>query len=299
MNFLLGTIIIILLLFPGFLFRSVYLNVEHGRTFKSSLVEELLFSLVPNVLIHSCLLLFILNRTDFSLDGFYLILINHRDGTDYLDIWEILFFLLYCLTSFFVAIVTGYFFRLLSVGQNWQINIPIFRIRNEWYYTLAGQYLQPPLRSTIFQRIFLRRFRRQFVRPDRILIDALVEINKEAFLYRGRLERFVLSKEDGIDRLYLTDVKRRKFSDEKPDVKSEREKLEEFGELDKLLDSPINMEDVSESDSAALMELLIDKRYYNIPGNNLILPYSEIKNLNIIYIFLDPVQRLNSSIPTI
>lgn len=52
MNFLLGASIIVLLLFPGLVFRLLYLHGRHTRGFSFGIVEELLLSVVPTLPVH-------------------------------------------------------------------------------------------------------------------------------------------------------------------------------------------------------------------------------------------------------
>lgn len=259
MNFLLGTLLIILFLFPGFLFRSWYLNVRHGRSFKSSFVEELLFSIVPTILIHLILSPVVI-WLGFNLDGFYLIMINNPAGIDWIANPDFYKILLYCLGTYLLGAVGGLAVRKLAEGLNWDINIPLFRTRNEWYFVLSGFFIHVGRR-------------RIFVESDVVKIDAVVELNKDAYIYRGTLSDFVLSKEDGIDRIYLSNVVRRRL------ILDERREPQ-----------------ISEESKTVGTQLLpnkgeeyFDERYYQIPGNTFVLPYREIKSLNITYVLIEEV----------
>src|SRR5215211_1438611 len=111
MNFILGTLLIILFLFPGFIFRVSYLGVSHGRSFKSSIMEELFFSVVPCLLIH---LLFIpvTFLFGFDVDGFYLLMINNANATDWMENTNFVQILFYFLTTFSLGFLCGILFRL-------------------------------------------------------------------------------------------------------------------------------------------------------------------------------------------
>ena len=74
-------------------------------------------------------------------------------------------------------------------------------------------------------------------------------------IYSGILENYFLSKENGLDRIYLRNVYRRKLKD---DLGNEHGNV---GYLDRHLDN----------------------RYYAMPGDLFIINYDKIINLNITY----------------
>jgi len=280
-NFLLGTLLIILFLFPGFIFRASYLNVLHGRSFRSTFVEELLFSLVPSILIHVLVIVFTLLLTDFSVKGFYFLMINHEQASNWMTNWDILKLIAYCILTYILGYGFGFMFRRYVVERlNWDINIPIFRIRNEWYYILKGFLFQIQRRSG--------RTWQMFAEPDEIRVDALFEIGKESFIYRGKLENFVLSKEDGIDRLYLSEVTRRRLEHDENESESKKEEIKKKpqGDYIKREGDKLKLE-IRSGGIPERPRSIIDPRYYTIPGNTFVLPFREIKNLNITYIFIE------------
>jgi hypothetical protein len=273
MNFLLATLIIILLLFPGFLFRAQYLNVSHGRTFRSTLIEELLFSIIPCIIIHLPLI-HLAFCYSLSAEGFYLLMINNPEAINYIDQEAFLGLLYYFLGSFFLALLLGSSFRYISELFNWEINVPMLRIRNEWYYKLTGTFL-----------INSKSKRRRYAPARQVNVDVVVELNKDAYIYRGTLEYFVLSKEDGIDRLFLKNAKRRKLSFDASEKKAQGENVK--GEEEKILkifEQAISLDD---DDKFDLIEKFDKNEYYNIPGDEIIIPYREIKNLNLTYVFVE------------
>ena len=271
MNFLLGTLLIILLLFPGFIFRAGYLNVPYGRTFKSTIVEELFFSIVPSIVIHIAILPFAF-WIGFNLQGFYLIMINNAEGTRYIEKYDLLQFILYCVATYIVGFFLGILTRRGIEKLNWEINFPLFRIRNEWYYQLTGFFITNPDN------------RRNFVRADQVEVNVVVELDKTAYLYKGQLADFVLSKEDGIDRLFIKNAKRKKLEFiKKADTTQSIENSDNEGSLLKALleTGEISLDDDTQKE--LIDKIDDDKDYYEIPGDSIIVPYKEVKNLNLIY----------------
>lgn len=88
--------------------------------------------------------------------------------------------------------------------------------------------------------------------PDLIVISAVVEIAKEAFLYVGVLDEFFVDSEGQLDRLVLQGVARRPMAADKPGA---------------------NAPEVSDTE-----------RFYNVDGDSFVLRYSEMITLNVQYI---------------
>ena len=79
----------------------------------------------------------------------------------------------------------------------------------------------------------------------------LVETKEGSVLYCGLLDEFYLS-EDGVDRICLYEVYCRRFDQ---DIK----------------------------DSERMPNKSFDERYYKMPGDLFVIPYSQIRNLNLTY----------------
>ena len=91
-----------------------------------------------------------------------------------------------------------------------------------------------------------------------VYVDALVETKEGSYLYCGLIEDFFLSRDNGLDRLYFKKVYRRKLGE---DFKRESED-----------DAPTSK--------------WLDERYYEMPGEFFVIPYAQIKNMNVRYFYL-------------
>ena len=87
---------------------------------------------------------------------------------------------------------------------------------------------------------------------DFVQVDVVVNTADGDVLYTGILENYTLNKDQGIDRVFMSHVHRRAFRD------------------DAAPDGPLRAR-------------AVDDRYYELPGNFFVVPFSEIRNLNIIY----------------
>jgi hypothetical protein len=193
----------------------------------------------------------------------YLLLIN-SDKAPVHDLTEnnVFLFVLYCTVVYIIAWYLGGVARRVVVKNKLDIQYPILRLHNDWHYILSGLILDFPGQPGDSENV------------NTIWIDALVENKEGNVIYSGILKHYVLSKEDGLDRLYLTAVQRRLFKD---DV------VQEFSGHDEASNADAGVENTVDYDVEQQDELTTDDRYYFMPGDYFILPYQEIKNLNIIY----------------
>ena len=241
MNFALPTIILLLMLVPGFLFRRLYYSGEFSKEyFKQNFTDYLFPSLIFSVLIHLfCQSLIRMFGYKISLWPLFLLVGSNgsssETGLAFLQIYKNIYHLFFYFTfTAFTGAVLGlfskYIVRKLKLDRKYQL----FRYQNEWHYVFTGEILDFPNISG-----------QSNVQPEVQYVDALVKTAEGSILYSGYLSHYVLSSSNGIDQLYLSDVKRRYLKDDH---------------------QPENIDP-----------------YYYMPGNFTIIPYAQVMNLNITY----------------
>jgi hypothetical protein len=251
MNIAVGALVLLLLIFPGILFRFAYLSGPYSRkNFQSSISDEVVLSLIPAFLIQSlayCVTEYILSiDIDVSLLIRLVAQIQSITPQEFEAIeHSILFFAVYSTITCIFGFLSGKLFRNLVSRYNWDIKYHSLRFNNEWYYLLTGRILDFPSNSGNSAKINLVR------------VDVMSESQGTAIIYSGILREFYLSKTDGLDRIYLTNVYRRNLSDDSP---------REF---------------------TAPLEQEFDDRYYKMPGDVFVIPYQLIKNINITYYIIE------------
>ena len=251
MNIAFGALVLLILLLPGLVFRVAYLNVRYsGKSFRSTIVDETLLAVAPALILQIIGFEVVENilRHPVSLITIYQLIISSGNFSHF-DIVEksLGSFLLYNLLLGTAAYFLGVGARKLIQHYKIQYKYPLFRFQNDWYHILKGTILSFQGNAQDMEEI------------DYVWVDVMLESKEGTFIYSGILKDFFLSKDEGLDRIYLTNVRRRRMSDDLADTDDTAE--------------------TSESDS--LLEL--DKRYYYMPGDFFIIPYSQIKNLNVIY----------------
>ena len=269
MNIAFGALILLLLLIPGLFFRVAYLNVRYsGKTFKSTIIDETLLALAPAFIIQIGGFLFVeyvLHRS-VSLQTIYQLIISSASFKDFEILRRSLgWFLLYSVVLWVVSWMLGYAVRTLIKAFGLDYKYPIFRFQNSWYPILKGTLVNFPGYRHLQANIQL------------VWIDVIVETKEGSYIYSGVIDDFFLTKEEGLDRIYLKNVRRRRLTNEPNDLPEtpavEATPVTDLGEIDEL-------EIASEMDD-------LDKRYYYMPGDFFIIPYSQIKNMNIRYYSLD------------
>ena len=250
MNIAFGALVIFLLLFPGIIFRLAYLEGPYSRrSIQSSLVDELILSLIPAFVIQfvGYWLVETLPFLPYEVDekNFYYLLTG-QPGLDFTYIeTSVVGFVCYQCVIFIISFGLGKAFRWGVLHFQLDRRFHLLRMYNEWYYALSGRLesIDSTQNSTIL--------------PD-VFVDVLVETKEGSYLYCGLLKDFFLSKDNGLDRLYFEEVYRRKLCEDT--TKPPTDEL-----------TPAKW---------------LDSRYYEMPGEVFVIPYSQVKNLNIRYLYL-------------
>jgi hypothetical protein len=120
------------------------------------------------------------------------------------------------------------------------IRYKFFRLNNEWHYLFSGEILDFPDVVGESENIEI------------IQIDLLATTGEESVIYSGILQDYYLSKDNGLDRIYLSQVYRRKLKD-----------------------------DLAHADQSNIQKL--DERYYQMPGELFVIHYDKIVNMNVTY----------------
>jgi len=266
MNIALGALLILLLLFPGIVFRISYLNVPYGRkTFTLNFTDELLFSFIPAFILQFIGYYVVsIGPTSANLGLIYRLLISDKpDATLYAGIQQsFLPFSLYCFVMYFVAFVAGWLSRRFVHATKLHQTSDLFRFNNDWYALLSGEIIEQKKHKNPEMDLQVKDI-------YYVLANILVDTKNESYMYTGILTDFILSKDEGLDRIYLTGTRCRKFNgDTKMPAKEEEfPKIEEVSnQIEKVSDPP--------SENHSLIRSI---------DNYFMIPYREIKNMNITY----------------
>ena len=246
MNLVVGSLLLFILISPGIVFRYAYLQGNYAKqSFKISAVDEIFWSLIP-ALFFQFLGVIILEQLSYEvrIDYMYDLLTGTSDGLDFQIIKEsFLPFFVYITVLTGTAALLGFSLRVLVRKTQLDLRYYFLRVNNEWYYLLSGEILDQLDYPGESKNI------------EMIQIDALVNTGEGPMVYCGVLKDYYLSKDNGLDRLYLSNVYRRKFQDDL----GRKDHMAEYGARN------------------------LDERYYAMPGDLFVITYNNIINLNITY----------------
>lgn len=238
MSLAIPTLTLIFLLAPGLMFRRGYFSNEFSQEyFKASFTDLLIATIFPGVLAHVLAYCAVVGHF-YRIDPKTLAVL--LSGTDdpsqiraafsliYYNGFEILSYLLIVSV---VSGILGYLFKAFIRSQKIDRSFRLFRFKNEWHYLFTGEILDFPGQAGKTEDV------------DMIYVDALVDCGEGSILYSGVLADYILGQNGGLDRIFLSDTRRRY----------------------------LKKDNGAESD------------YYEMPGNLFVIPYSKIINLHITY----------------
>lgn len=245
MNLLLSSILLFILVAPGLIFRFSYLQGTYAKlNFKVSAIDEIFWALLPALFLQFASILVLENFFDarIRIEIFYQLLNGDASpGIDFIAIRAGLFqFLIYTASLILISAALGRLFRLIIRMSRLDIRYRFFRLNNEWHYLFSGEILDFPDVIGESENIEI------------IQIDLLANIGEGSVIYSGILQDYYLSKDNGLDRIYLSQVHRRKLKD-----------------------------DLAHADQSNVQKL--DERYYQMPGELFVIHYDKIMNMNVTY----------------
>ena len=180
------------------------------KSFRSTLIDELLASVVP-ALIFQVAGFWIaehLFHTRVDLKLVYSLItgseIEKLPGSAWDEIRASLpAYLYYNLCMLASAWLVGKGVRWAVVHWNLDIRFHFLRFNNDWYYLLSGRILDfPNISGEVVGEFF-------------ITVNAIVETGGEGYLYRGVLEDYYFSTDGGLDRIYISNVYRRRLDSDR------------------------------------------------------------------------------------
>jgi hypothetical protein len=318
LNFAFPAIVILVLLGPGFAFYSVYagkLRRSQDTVISSTSVTlATLVTVGSSVPLHGLwiILCFYLSKIPVSVElarpvdlSIALILVMGANDQEILRsaITSVsnsaAYVALYFLTLWFAAFALGGWVRKLVAARKWDLKYAFLKLDNPWHYFFNGDIRY----ENLFQKVkeaeldvkakkkraktdedFIPRLReaeeklqravlRQANGPPRIgavYLSLTVELTGKTFLYVGELESYEIDGGGVPQWIALrAPVARRELSDDRPQATS-LARLRRRSSFSPPFSSPSQR---------------IDGRYKYIEGDYLVLPFRDVKTLNVDYVF--------------
>jgi len=236
MSLAFSAVLIFLIFVPGAILRRSYFSGRFSIKFVStSPLDEIVWAIIPGAVLHLIMIYFVKNfciqQLDFTTIGF--LLVGAKDDANTARAFQVLGRDIWLITKYnvilwMIAGVIGHGFRIVVRRYRLDLRFNLLRFNNEWYYLLSGETNKTKPGEVNY-----------------VWIDALVETAGGSVLYSGFLVDFNLSRDGGLESIYLTEVTRRYLnSDSSDDAKPKQ-------------------------------------RYQAIPGDIFVIKYTQVVNLNI------------------
>lgn len=245
MNIAFTTILLFIILAPGFLARSAYnsskLSVSSANI---NLVNELTWSIIPSLTLHTLFIGILQNISTYYVDFEQLgnlilgVTASNKAEESFRQLGQYKYAIFaYNFSLFGLSFVLGYFFRKFVRKMKLDTSIRYFRFSNKWHYIFTGECLDFPDVPDHYEEI-----------TDKI-INVLCKVNGKTVLYTGEYFNYYVNNNGDLEAVHLRNPIRRYF----------------------------------EKDNAE------DADYYVIPSRYLVIPNSDIININFRYFSLEEV----------
>lgn len=197
MEYALTTLLVALLIFPGFVGRIFYLQGPHGkRTSKTSVIDEIVLSILPAVLINILGVSFINASNWFALrfDADILFGILYGQGEDSIKAHQASTYLIpfseYIILINTFAATLGIIARWLTTKLGFDIRYSFLRNNNDWFYKLDREYLK-------------RAHNNQSIT---IICECWIDIGDKISYIKGELGGFTTLPDDELKSLELSSI---------------------------------------------------------------------------------------------
>lgn len=205
-------IIILLLLFPGFLFQKGYNSGEFSNKFiATSFFDLLIKSIVPSVFIY---LFFWLIIKNINYDYSFRTILNLLSGDETLVKSGIENIILYKGSIVFFQIIInlfsflfGLFVKEYVINYSLDSKFDLLRYQNIWHYILTARFIE-------FPRSQIALLQDNVKDIDLTLIDAIQNINNESYLYSGFLVDYQLAKNGELDFIVIKNAQRKNLTNQ-------------------------------------------------------------------------------------
>ncbi|WP_179022198.1 hypothetical protein [Winogradskyella forsetii] len=199
MNIAFTSVIIFVILAPGFLFRLAYksskLSVNNPER---NLLNDLTWAILPAFILHILFIFFLELVSKYYVNFEQLGNLIAGAKTDdkiessFSQIKEFLYpIFFYNLAIFSFAIITGYQGRKLIRKHKWDRKYRYLRFSNKWHYIFTGECLDFPDVPDHFDEI-----------TDKI-INVLCSVNGENILYTGEYFNYYIDKDGNLEAIHL------------------------------------------------------------------------------------------------
>ena len=270
-NLLFATVLVLLIVAPGLtFFRAFYSDKFSIRYSRLTITDQVFRSIVPSITVQILAIILINKFSAYvvRLDVLGVLFLGSKDDKTLKSCFEIIDKSLNQVFFYHIVMITmggiaGWLTRIFVRQKKYDRLYRWLRFDNKWFYLLSGEsvefgeYKEEPF--TEFSDAKKIKF---------VVLDILTEIEDGNVLYTGILVDYELEEDGGLKSLQLTAVRRKYLTTNKS-----------------INDSEVESEDEKSS-----------KEYYAVSGNLLVIPFSQVLNINISYWLKESTNDISTDI---
>lgn len=270
MNFLFASVLVLLIVAPGLtFFRAYYSDRFSIKYSRLTITDQIFRSIIPGITAQVIAIIIINAYSPYlvRLDTLGTLLLGAKEDQTVKESFTIIGNCLHLVTLYHlfmigVGALLGWQSRRLIRHRRLDRRYPWLRFDNKWFYLLSGEVVEfaEGELATDFSDASLIEF---------VLLDILVEVEGGNMLYTGVMFDYELENDGGIKSIQIRGAKRK------------------YIKATKAASGEITDDNIETNDYG----------YYDIRGNILIIPSSQIINLNITYFLAE--EDLSATDPTI
>ena len=216
MNIAFTSILLFIILAPGFLFRISYSSSKLSvKDPNRNLINDLTWSIIPSILLHTvaifCVELFSSYYIDFKQLGNLLLGVTSSNKAEDSFVQLKSFFypiFFYNIIVFLLSILFGYGARKAVRYFKLDTKYRFLRFSNKWHYIFSGECLDFPDVPNDFREITEK------------YINVLCKVNGKSVLYSGEFFNYYIDSKGDLEAIHLMFPERRYLEDDKDTLKS-------------------------------------------------------------------------------
>lgn len=203
MNIAFTTILLFVILAPGFIARNAYnsskLSVKDSNR---NLVNDLTWSIIPSLAFHTIFIAVLHNTTSYFIDfeqlGNLILAVPNKSKDSFRQLGNFKYAIFsYNFILFFLSFFAGLGLRELVRKYNIDRKVRYFRFSNKWHYIFTGECLDFPDVPDQYEEI-----------TDKI-INVLCKVNGKSVLYTGEYFNYYIDSKGDLEAVHLRNPIRR------------------------------------------------------------------------------------------
>ena len=204
MNIAFATVILFVIVVPGIIMRRFYYTEEFSKKYiRTTVIDEMVFAIVPAFLIHFLAIVFIHEFSPYyiNFDTLAILLTNTGDSKEAITSFRMIrdnmtAILAYNFVLWNGAAILGLIGRVIVRKNKLDRKYQFLKYGNDWHYMLTGEFVDFPKINGNSENI------------DLIYVDVLVKTEGKNVIYTGILVDYKLASGVVLDFIVLKETKR-------------------------------------------------------------------------------------------